>query len=632
MTLAKHGKAAPTARASGGESGRASASASNSLIRERLTAASPGRLPFRDEMEALFGADFSDVNVATGLGSQVTAMGAAAFTDGQQVVFADASPDKETVAHELAHVVQQGGSVGASGVSAPGDASEQEADTVAQQVTRGERVQVEEAAGAALHGDWMADLGAWASSAGHTVAEGLGLESSGEVNLGRAAAFVDHGHYGDEEVTPSTGRGGFRVGYDPGHEGVEHVSMNTKVEFKDLITFSGGVAVATEARWAPAAVTVNALPEVDRAAAAAGYMWTSDAKAAFLTDMQARVEGAWSRQHEFHVNRPQWDWIGATVDVDIAAAEGTRADGDHLAIKAYQMPPTESMSTYSQASFVNGGTSASNADQTGEFSVNDLNPRPDPTLRTRSVFFGNNDDALDATDTAFLDSFIRTFEGAPSDPRSHPTQVQVIGFSSARGRAADNQALAQRRADAVSAYLAANGWTNVAARVQVSSKGATESDATDPDNANDRRVDLIVDNNDRQIVVDHEFGHAFGLDDEYAVADSAGNAGLISGTGGNAGAAADHDAMVKRMTDADGVALPGAIAENNDGIMSLGNAVRPQHYAPFHEALCQVSGVGEWSLGPPPTTQAAATNAVQDGASSTPGDFPTPTPSDMGVA
>jgi hypothetical protein len=43
----------------------------------------------------------------------------------------------------------------------------------------------------------------------------------------------------------------------------------------------------------------------------------------------------------------------------------------------------------------------------------------------------------------------------------------------------------------------------------------------------------------------------------------------------------------------------GAVAENNDGIMSLGNAVRPQHYATFGWALMQVTGINQWQVGRP---------------------------------
>lgn len=80
--------------------------------------------------------------------------------------------------------------------------------------------------------------------------------------------------------------------------------------------------------------------------------------------------------------------------------------------------------------------------------------------------------------------------------------------------------------------------------------------------------------------------------------------------------------MVKQMRDGAGVNLPGAIAENNDSIMSLGNVVRPQHYAPFHEALRTLSGVNEWALGASTITRSATEAAI--GSTSGAGDFPTP--------
>jgi hypothetical protein len=38
-----------------------------------------------------------------------------------------------------------------------------------------------------------------------------------------------------------------------------------------------------------------------------------------------------------------------------------------------------------------------------------------------------------------------------------------------------------------------------------------------------------------------------------------------------------------------GGGVQGAVFENNDNIMALGNVVRPQHYATFHEALTRVA-------------------------------------------
>ena len=74
----------------------------------------PGELPYRDEMQAHLGADFSSVQAYTG--RDLTALGASAATRGEQVVFASSSPDRQTVAHELTHVVaQRGGGRSADG-------------------------------------------------------------------------------------------------------------------------------------------------------------------------------------------------------------------------------------------------------------------------------------------------------------------------------------------------------------------------------------------------------------------------------------------------------------------------------------------------------------------------------------
>ncbi|MBA3429133.1 MAG: hypothetical protein H0U07_11280 [Actinobacteria bacterium] len=106
----------------------------------------------------------------------------------------------------------------------------------------------------------------------------------------------------------------------------------------------------------------------------------------------------------------------------------------------------------------------------------------------------------------------------------------------------------------------------------------------------------------------HEFGHAFGLDDEYA------DTAMYGGSGKAVGDAVTHDASTKKMQDAGGNKLPGAIAETSDSIMSAGNVVRPQHYSTFHAALCSVSKETAWALGPPQPKPGA------------PGAAPAPTP------
>lgn len=99
------------------------------------------------QMSAGMGHDFSGVQVHTGPESDALnqQLGAKAFTTGQDIFFREGAYDpgsgggQELIAHELTHVVQQGtGAVqGGSGmtVNAPGDVYEQEADSIAKQVT-----------------------------------------------------------------------------------------------------------------------------------------------------------------------------------------------------------------------------------------------------------------------------------------------------------------------------------------------------------------------------------------------------------------------------------------------------------------------------------------------------------------
>ncbi|MEJ7599457.1 MAG: DUF4157 domain-containing protein [Kofleriaceae bacterium] len=119
---------------------------------DTATAGAAGEIPFRDEMQHRLGADFSGVKAYTG--RDLSTLGARAATRGEQVAFSAASPDKETIAHELTHVVQsRQGRAGGAAVSDPGDASEHEARAVASAVTAGEAVDVGGSPSAAIHRD-----------------------------------------------------------------------------------------------------------------------------------------------------------------------------------------------------------------------------------------------------------------------------------------------------------------------------------------------------------------------------------------------------------------------------------------------------------------------------------------------
>jgi hypothetical protein len=97
------------------------------------------------------GHDFSDVKVHTDPESHSLnqELSARAFTTGRDIFFREGAyqpgsgEGQELIAHELTHVVQQssgavGGGSGRMTVNAPGDAYEQEADSVAQTVMSGD--------------------------------------------------------------------------------------------------------------------------------------------------------------------------------------------------------------------------------------------------------------------------------------------------------------------------------------------------------------------------------------------------------------------------------------------------------------------------------------------------------------
>ena len=107
----------------------------------RGVAAPASSLPYRERIQRLFGRhDISAVQAHVGSDAQAAAadMGARAYATGDHVVLGE-NPDLHTVAHEVAHTVQQRGGVQLQGgVGAAGDAYERHADEVADRVVQGQ--------------------------------------------------------------------------------------------------------------------------------------------------------------------------------------------------------------------------------------------------------------------------------------------------------------------------------------------------------------------------------------------------------------------------------------------------------------------------------------------------------------
>lgn len=106
-------------------------------------------VPHGDQMSRSFGADLGGVKAYRGPAAQEAcdALGAEAFTVGNQIAFRSNDPSPQLVGHELAHTVQQGAvaqpKVMKKDASAPsGDGLEAEADRAGEAAARGDQVEI----------------------------------------------------------------------------------------------------------------------------------------------------------------------------------------------------------------------------------------------------------------------------------------------------------------------------------------------------------------------------------------------------------------------------------------------------------------------------------------------------------
>jgi hypothetical protein len=98
-----------------------------------------GALPYRLEMEAFFGEDLSAVTASVGQADRLRGIHARGATQGEHVDFAEGNPSRDTVAHEVVHVLQyrRHGGDGAAGMSSPDSPAEREAESIANQFAGG---------------------------------------------------------------------------------------------------------------------------------------------------------------------------------------------------------------------------------------------------------------------------------------------------------------------------------------------------------------------------------------------------------------------------------------------------------------------------------------------------------------
>jgi len=527
-----------------------------------LGAALPDTL--RQEMQAELGADLAGVRIHDDEQADrlATRLQAHAFTVGQDIFFAAGQYAPETnegrrlLAHELTHVVQ------GQSADLPGPA---------RQVQR----------------DWWGDLGGRVND---WLAGDPCLSAFHE-----SERWARNGPYpaAPQSIIGAGGRGGFDAQYQPDPidgDGQLAITQGVAVEFKDTFIESGGTItphpdLPADPTATAKAAGIDAIADPAlRTATLAQYQWAPAEHAPWIARLEPLIEDSWGHQHDFFLNVPRWDWLGASVDVDLDVGERAQAATDHMYLENYKMPSGEYMGDVGANHEVDRGADDDPRDQRMTLSSTNLEANPYDILKV-SVLFANNADILDGDAQSRLDRFMQRFRSADAHAAHQEIRVDLVGHASAVGDEVYNLGLSRRRVAAVTAYLRSKGFPNVDSRIHPDPRGEREADTGNPDNPGDRRVDILVDGGERQIAALHEWGHAFGLMDEYP------------GGSRNVGDDAGHHDLAAAMTLPDGSHLPGATIERTGGIMASGNDIRPRYYATFHHALQTVTAKSPWSLG-----------------------------------
>ena len=258
--------------------------------------------------------------------------------------------------------------------------------------------------------------------------------------------------------------------------------------------------------------------------------------------------------------------------------EGARVGAEHMQVTTYKIAPG---GTAGQVGVVRRtGTGPDDVEM--RLNSNDATPRTDILLKT-SASFDPGTDVLDPAGKNTAKGFAGWWAGGGA-PICATCSKEITELASSpinlhvQGSGPEPEKQANARFTNVVSDLLAGGMGDAVARCRFHYDGTGD------------QVRLVVGNGEPQIVAAHEAGHMFGFDDEYQKSNAP------KGTPGDPlaiGAPVDPG-----LAQAQG--LPGAVREHSDSIMSVGSAVKPQHYATFLAALKLVTGMDDWAFGPAP--------------------------------
>jgi outer membrane protein OmpA-like peptidoglycan-associated protein len=402
--------------------------------------------------------------------------------------------------------------------------------------------------------------------------------------------------YLEVDYHPSTGIGLFDAVYAPG-DGLLTITVGIAFDF-----VNGDPANPT---W----VASVGGPANAATFTADQFNWTPEETREWKENAIAQVTAIWSGRHTFFTQKDCWAGTLPPVNVAIEIAERpATGEGKAHYVTTVNKWPTEPGLTESVTDPAAGADqSTARFQESGADGI--TNPDSshfvrDTTTRARygevdrdnprTIQFPQNVGEPSAADKARLQTFGRTL-GQPYMP---PFPVTLTGHSSSEGDEDLNMRLSEDRARSVSNEIVSAGAQRQPTVVPLGEAGAGPTPEW-------RRVDITVgDFEADQTTVAHEFGHMFGLDDEYPTAD---------GGTRDVGTAVGHSPLAERL-------IPGQqpiLAHHSDNIMSNGEVVRPHHYVTFLEVLGKMTDTeGTWDIRP---------------AVSAPGDFTAPAPDGTAV-
>jgi outer membrane protein OmpA-like peptidoglycan-associated protein len=515
---------------------------------------SPLPAPARAQMEQGIGADFSQVRIhtdpeAVGMNKAIHAQ---AFTHGSDVYFNSGkfSPEsmegKRLLAHELVHTVQQQGAL---------------------------RRQPDHDASAG-GGGWGSGIRNWWGDVTNSRSDEARLDAEEDLADFMGQTFSVENHH------PSTGIGLFNAAYQPA---TGTLDINLKVNFNflpgdptnpDWVSAVGGAAAA--AAFAP-----------DQ------FQWTPDETTGWKQNAIRDIRSAWQDQYIFHTTKPYWNRLPSVhTHINIVEADAKNA---HFNVSVRKWP-RDVINGSIRDSVTHPGASNQGSAQFEE-GADDGITNPDSPTFTRSTGSQPEYNSVNVKNPGKIqfeqgsaevkntDSTRLTDLGSELGINTIPAfPVRITGRSSAEGNAEKNMNLSFQRALNVSNIIVSAGAKHTPTVIPEGENGATNAPEW-------RRAEIQIEPMTTQMTtLTHEFGHMFGLPDEYP------DTGRPVGTS---------------------IPLPGGqsvSATDSDSMMSVGSTVYPHHYSTFMEVLGIMSNTtGQWSTGPGP-----------GGHAHEPGDFPMP--------